>query len=784
MKLIRTEYLIEQGKPIIYLFQRVDKKRVIIRIDDFVPYFYCLDSEIDNLKGIRSNPNIYHSIYGEPVRKVYTTLPSDVPDLREKYTHHFEADVLYNLRYLIDKVDYLEEVNLTVMCLDIETGNSGTVPDVLLAEEPVICVTCYCNDTYTSIVYRNDLKPGYITDIFDDSLSEIYYCRTEEQLLERLLDYIVDEEPDVITGWNCSRFDLPYLINRMKRLDIDYQRLSPILSVYIREQKEIVKGSGVVIKGLSIVDLYDAYRKFSQNMEESYKLGFIGKKVAGIEKTESGSNVTWLWNNDIDKLIRYNMTDTMIVVKIDQKMRLIEFLDELRRLCYCNLEDCLVASRMSDTYILRMFYNKVVFPTKETHEKYDYEGAFVGNWATGGVQENVVVFDIRSLYPSIISSCNLSPETISNSEIQDTIKLNNVWVEQHHRGFLPQVIDSLFEQRTRYKDLMKNSEIDSAEYSVYYARQYAIKIILNALYGQTSYTKSRYYDHRVAETTTYIGRKIINWSKDFIENIGYKVIYLDTDSLHFSIGNTIDINLVETILDMVNDSYNDFTKEIGLNDHIFKMEFEKIYRRAFYGTAKKRYAGSICYKDGKEVDKLDIWGFETKRSDSSQFTRQLMETVFDMLLGKDCNRDEVVSYIVKQINRIRQHGYSFTEIGIPRGITKNIENYGKISGGNKIGLPAHIRGTIYSTKLGLDISSKPKMIYVSGMPNGYEPTDVLCFDDDYQVPSGTTIDIEKMLEKLVKDKMTPIFDALNWSINELSPFWHNKTKSGEQLVLL
>lgn len=777
MKLLRTEYQTENNKPIIYMFTRDDKgQRKIIIDDSFVPYFYVPITEENNLSGIRKDPTTYYTTDDTPVRKIYATLPSDVPKLRESFTRSFEADILFNTRYQIDCVDEIEPTIPMTIFLDIETDNSGRVPSPKLAPEPIICVSVHDNlsDIYSTFIWRNDLSPGTHSEIFSDILHEIHYFKSEEDMLKALIDFIGNEGPDIISGWNCNRFDLLYLINRLTRLNIPYRKLSPMNSVYLRDD-----GEEVVIKGMALIDLYDAYRKFEFSQEESYTLDFIAKKVTGQGKIESSSNIKWLWKNDLDRLIKYNVNDVKITKGINDKLRLLEFLDELRRISFCQFEDTFSASRTSDSYILRLFHNKKIFPTKQHHKRTKFEGAYVGSWARG-IYNDVAVFDIRSLYPNIVCSFNLSPETViseAESHFGDNIKVNNIWVKTDKKGFLTEVIENLFKERARYKVLQKNEEINSDQWKLYDSRQYALKTLLNALYGQTAYPNSRIYDPRIAETVTYLGRQIINWSKDFLENIGYKVLYCDTDSLFVQMDENID--QIKYILTLLNNSYTEFTQKFGITKHQFEMEFEKVYRKAFFGRAKKRYCGHVIYKDEKKVDFTETMGFEIRRSDSSQFSRKLQRTVFDMLLRQDKSKDEVTRHIGSEIDRIRKGSFIFTEIGIPQGISKDLDKYGKkeLIAGKIVekGVQAHIRGARYAvSKLNIELSSKPKMIYISKMPNKHEPTDVLCFDEDNQVPPGTEIDVEKMLEKIVKNKLEPIFEALGWRMSELVYHWRGR----------
>ena len=784
MFIVHAEYEVENNKPVLYLFCREGNKRTLTKVDSFVPYFYVPEAEKDSVKGIKGNSDIYIGLHGEKLVKVYTKLPSDVPKIRDRYSRTWEADVLFPIRYLIDKVDALEPANPKVMFIDIETDNSGRVPNIDIASDAVICVTAFSNDVYTTFVFRSDFTPGIRSQVSWDCLHEVHYYRSEVELLESLAEFIASDEPDVISGWNIVRFDLPYLVNRMTRLGIDHSKLSPMNKVYIRDKDEQRE---VVIKGVSIIDLYDLYKKFSENLEESYRLEFIGEKVVGISKTASATNVKWMWVHEPNKLIEYNANDTRLVFEIDKKLMLLDFLDELRRLCFCNLEDCMQTSRMADSYILKLFHGKKVFPSKTKHEKYEFEGGLVESWAEG-IYENVVMFDLKSLYPSIVVSLNLSLETLVDKSSENTIQIDKILVKKSPKGFLPIVIENLFKERAKYKDLMKAEELDSVMYKRYELRQRAIKTLMNALYGQTAYPNSRIYDARIAETITWTGRSIIKWSKDFLEELGYQVLYADTDSLAWVLGTEIDLEQVKLVKNLLNDSYNKFSSNLGLDSHIFSMDLEKIYRKAFFGKTKKRYVGSICYKDGKSANKLDVRGFEIRRSDAAQFSRKLQETVFDMLLRQDKSKDEVTRYIGSEIDRIRKGNFKFTELGIPKGMSKDLYSYGKNKNGNykEKGISANIRGARYTLEqLGHELSSKPKLVYVSRLPNGYEPTDVICFDEDDQIPPGTEIDIEKMLQKLVKDKLQPIFESLGWKMNELVYHWKGKTpKGGEQLKFL
>jgi len=773
MKLLRTEYEVYGNKPVVWLFQREDGKRVITKDSTLRPYFYVEESQASKHLG-EVDPGVFFASDGTRLKKLYTGLPEDVPKLREIYPKTWEADVVFPTRYLIDKVDTIEPTVPRVAYLDIEVAaRSNRVPSAVTAPDPVVCMSLY--DTvlgyYASFVWKQAINKGVADDLFDDSLHQIFYCSSEKEMLDTFIEFFHTENPDVLTGWNLIRFDMTYLLNRMSNLGMSANRMSPMGKVFLRERD-------FIIRGVAVVDLYDAYRRFEVNVEESYTLDFIGKKVTGRGKNESGSEVTRLWRNDLSRLVKYNVNDVAITRAINEKMKLLDFMDELRRTAHCQLEDTLQTSKTVDSYVLHNFRDRLVFPTKIHHKKAEFEGAFVGHWATG-VYDEVIVFDLKSLYPSIIVSANLSPETMLNEPNgNENLMIGNYFVDMSKKGYLCEVILKLFEDRARYRKLMKGVPVNSDEWKLYDNRQYSIKVLLNSIYGQTAYVGSRIYDPRVAEVTTYMGRSIIKWSKEHLEELGYQVLYCDTDSLFWTAGKKLSIDEILEAQSAVNRSYDDFSAQFGITHHIFNMEFEKIYRKAFFGKAKKRYCGHLIWKSGQEVDELHTMGFEIRRSDASTLSKKIQEMVLDMLLRKGKSKDQVLSKVGDEIDRIRKGNFKYAELGIPKGVSQELDSY-KTPGAN-------IRGAKYTRDvLGIEVSTKPKMLYVAKMPDRFPPTDVICFDEASQLPAGMEIDVEKMLEKTVKAKLSTIFEALDWNMRDLVPWWGGKPQgAGTQLNML
>ena len=782
MKLLRVEQIVENNRPVICKLLRDDQgTRTIIKDKSLVPYFYVPD--------LNGSFTVFD---GSKARKIVTTLPEEVKEEREKYEKTYEADIHFTNRYLVDCVDSLEYVKPKIIYLDLEVDNSGKMPSTYNPKDIIICIGAYDNITniYTTFICRSDLVGGEQSSIFDDRLHEIYYFKSEKDMLVAFAGHLKSSGPDIVTGWNLNSFDAIYLMNRMLNLGMNLGSLSQLGQAY-------VKGAEPIVKGLAFIDLMRVYRKLSENQEDSYTLDNICRKNIGEGKTEDSNNIRQLWKNDLDRLIAYNIQDVALARKLDEKLKLLDFLDEIRRTCFCQYEDTLTTTRTLDSYVLHMFKGRMVFSTKihrEEHE--DFEGGFVQTWAKG-VYSNVAVFDLKSLYPSIIVGLNLSPEMIDNGST-NFIEIDGVKIDQSRRGFLPEVITRLWVERSKYKKLMKTVGMDSDDYKIYDSRQKAIKVLLNGIYGQTGYHGSRFFEVKITKTTTFIGRKINEWCRNFFKGAGYEVLYADTDSNFVQMKKEDTIDSMNKVTELLNQSFDYFAGSLGIKKHNFEIEFQAIYRKIMFGTAKKRYSGHLIWKEGQTVDKISSIGFEVRRSDSSKLTKNMQTRVFEMVLKEDKTKEEVTRYIGELIDKIRKGDYKLTEIGIPKGISKDLSDYGNKILTDGVGnithtssVPVNIRAARYSEQvLNIQLSSKPKMIYISKLPSGLptefegKKVDAICFDNEYQIPSGVIVDVETMLDKLIRAKLEAVFDALNWSMKDLDYHWKGKAPKGGSQQLL
>ncbi len=307
----------------------------------------------------------------------------------------------------------------------------------------------------------------------------------------------------------------------------------------------------------------------------------------------------------------------------------------------------------------------------------------------------------------------------------------------------------------------------SPEYVLLDLQQNVLKVIMNTYYGVSGYARFRLYDREIGSAVTSVGRAIIQHTRDVITGMGYTVLYGDTDSCMIQVPpGDLDaiIRASRTMEETLNASYAEFAQGVlGADTHYFSIKFEKVYRRFFQAGKKKRYAGHLVWKEGNDVDEIDVVGFEIRRSDSPQITREVQRTVIEMILKGD-GYEDVRAYLRDVIRKYRRGEYPLDVVGIPGGIGKSLESYENDD--------AQIRGAKYSNEyLGTDFKrgSKPKRVYIRTVTAKYPRTDVVCFEYPDQVPPEFVVDWETMLDKTLKGPISRIIEPLGWGWHDVDP---------------
>ena len=408
--------------------------------------------------------------------------------------------------------------------------------------------------------------------------------------MTRFVNVFAEIAPTIITGWNTEGFDIPYLINRIKRLlgMGVVNNLSPVGIVNWNKHRD-----KYTIFGVSSLDYMRLYKNYTYIEKPNYRLDTIARLELGRGKVEYDGDLTDLFESDIVKFIEYNMVDVDLVVDLEKKLEFIVLAQTTAHKGHVPYEDVYYASKVLDgAAIVDLHRDGFIAPNKqfrfvEDEEEEDLLGAFVMP-VTQGLFKWVYDLDLTALYPSIIMTLNISPETLmgifnemteltmSNTgaiqlkftenngteinipDVRQWLKDNNYKVasngavyRQDIKGFLPSILERWFNERVEFKRLRDQYDEGTPEYKFYDAQQGTQKVLLNSFYGVLGLKTFRFYNLINAGAITATGQSIIKFTamivnnyysnitkKDhFINESGRKApysFYTDTDSTFVS----------------------------------------------------------------------------------------------------------------------------------------------------------------------------------------------------------------------------------------------------------
>jgi DNA polymerase I len=825
--------------PVIHVFGRTTEDRAPVHVEvyEFQPYFYAPtdsltdeDLQRDRITGAdetHEDGEPFESIRGEGLTKIYGQTPRDVGQMREAF-EHYEADILFPNRLLIDKDvtsgirvperredddgpirvphDEVEAVDATaaprVNTFDIEVDDRHGFPED--GEETIVCLTSHDSYDDEYITWLYDPPAGIdppealarYEPIESDFEADVRVFEAEEAMLDAFVSYLEDTDPDILTGWNFDDFDAPYLLDRLEELqgphhdyDLRIERLSRVDEVWRSDWQ------GPDVKGRVVFDLLYAYQRTKFTELDSYRLDAVGEQELGVGKERYAGDIGDLWEDDPERLLEYNLRDVELCVELNDQQDIIPFWQEVASFVGCKLEDATTPGDAVDMYVLHKLHGNFALPSKGQHDAEDYEGGAVFDPITG-VRENVTVLDLKSLYPMCMVTINASPETKVDPATYDgeTFRAPN---GQHFRkepdGVIREMVDELLSERDEKKSRRNEFDPDSSEYDRFDRQQAAVKVIMNSLYGVLGWDRFRLYDKEMGAAVTATGRKVIEFTDDVTGEMGKDVVYGDTDSVMIELGGDVTTDeAIEQSFELeesINDSYDEFASDQlqvdvdGGEDHRFQIEFEKLYRRFFQAGKKKRYAGHIVWKEGKDVDDVDITGFEYQRSDIAPITKEVQKEVIDRIVhGADI--EDVKTDVHEVIEDFEAGNVSPEEVGIPGGIGQKLDNYDTDT--------AQVRGAKYANLLlgtNFQRGSKPKRLYLRRVHDDFfqrveseldlDPAedplygefkrdpDVICFEYEDQLPEEFEVDWEKMLEKTLKGPIARILEALDISWDEV-----------------
>ncbi len=651
----------------------------------------------------------------------------------------------YPYTYISDtykgRVDWDIE-NLLIVTVDIEVQCENGFPSPREAEEELLSITIKNHQSKRIVVWG-------IGDFKTDREDVTYVnCESEVHLLKEFLVFWEKYHPDIVTGWNSEFFDIPYICNRIKKLfgEDELNRLSPWGGIKSREVYQMGRNHQVyIIPGIAALDYFDLYRKFTYSAQESYRLDHIAFVELGERKDGNPYDTFREWyTKDYQSFIEYNINDVELVDKLEDKMGLIKLCLTMAYDAKVNYTDVLGSVRYWDILIYNYLREKnIVIPPKRVSEKYDkYEGAYVKDPLIG-MHNWVMSFDLNSLYPHLIMQYNISPETlIPNSEKEDGLvdKIlagkaknnteycmtpNGAFFRKDKRGFLPEMMENMYNDRTKYKRLMleaKQKYEDTKDpqllkdISRYNNIQMAKKISLNSAYGAIGNNWFRYYDLMVATAITTSGQLSIRWIEKALNiylnkiletrEVDY-VIASDTDSVYITFDrlvNTVFEDGTETkkivdfldkvatdkIKPFIDKSYQALAESMNAYEQKMDMSREVIADKGIW-TAKKRYILSAWDIEGVryKTPQFKIMGIEAVKSSTPAVCRQKIKDALNIIMTGD---EKMLNTFIQEF-REEFMKLPPEDIAYPRSVN-GLKKFSSPNGMFAKGAPIHCKGAI------------------------------------------------------------------------------------------
>ena len=677
----------------------------------YSPYIYLEDKRGDA-----------KSIYGTPLKKKeFETQYDRGKFVKESGIKRIFENLPPYQQFLIDEYyrdcenDDFSKNPLKVCFLDLECPSNpnisgGVFPEPTLAEQVINLIVCYDSLTKRRTIF------GLKKFIPDDTITDYFHCKSEHDLLKRFIGHISSDYPDVLCGYNSNNFDIPYLINRITfELGKDWaDELSPIGRIYEKVNPNGKFGQSTteyVIEGMSCLDYYVMYQKFNMEKQESYKLDYIGEVEVGENKVEYSGSLWDLARDDWNTFCRYCIRDVDLVVKLDAKLDYISLLRFLAYTGLCSLENAIkTVPCMNGAIAIKARERGECIPTFiKPVTDYKAPGGYVSDPKIG-FSENIVSFDANSLYPSVMISLNLSPETkIGKVEkIGDLINIHHVsgrtfeltpdkfavflkeekaclsksghLFTQKRKGIVPEFLDNLYTKRKEMKGKMlearKNGDKEAA--NKFDTIQYAYKIHLNSLYGYMLNKYAPMGDEDIGTSVTLTGQAAIKQSVEIFYDFMRKLIpnvsndllldsyiYSDTDSQYLSLFwlDKIGISfrkdgqitkefysLCDDIENHINIEMSEWAKKaLRSHDPRFIFKRESICDAGIF-IGKKYYVLHILDDEGTPTDKFKYKGVDVVKTTMPKVVKPYVKKVIEhMILTKSLQETNNLFYEAYEI---------------------------------------------------------------------------------------------------------------------------------------
>jgi len=627
-----------------------------------------------------------------------------------------------------------QEFSPKILAFDIE------VEQLELGKGKILMISLYSENFKKVLTWKHCNKKQDFVECF----------KSEEEMLEKFVEYVKKISPDILVGYFSDGFDLPYLraraIKNKVKLDLGLDGKNPR---FARGRIPSARIAGIVH-----VDIFrfieTAYSQYLQS--ETLSLDEVASELIGEGKKDFDmSKIGKMKDSDWKEFFDYNLQDSKLTWKLAGKIwpDMLEF----SRIMQEPLFE-VVRNGMSKNVESYIFHNLEKFneigekrPLNDEIEKRRAMGKYAGAFVLEpkpGLYEEMVMLDFTSMYASVTVSYNLSLSTKLKKKEKNALEVDlgkeGKAYFSKEKGFFPLLLSEIIELRKKYKQEYKKNPT-----ALLKARSNAYKLLANASYGYQGFFGARYYCREAAASTAALAKKNILEAIEKFKKEKYEVVYSDTDSIAILQGKKTKDQVLKT-LDNINSDL----------PGIMALDLEDFYKRGLFVSkrtttsgAKKKYA--LISESGK----VKIRGFETVRRDWCSLSREVQSKVIEMVL-EDGNSDRAFDYIKKIIDKLNKRQIPQEELIIKTQLKKPISEYRAIS--------PHVTAAKKMQDLGLPVS--PGMMiefYVSEIPGKGKKL----VRDRIKLPSDPgKYDIEYYINHQILPAVENIFEIFNINLKQ------------------
>ncbi len=601
---------------------------ITLLYDDFNPYFKLVDPPQDCIDELEKEDEIVDIktevlwVDGEErnCKKVICKHPWKVPGYRKRLQKRCKvlaADIPFVQRFIYDL-----DLSSTVSIKGELTKNEGYTTDEVIDVEkfenadplkPEISVLSF--DIENSLEDDRLLTIGCALEKEGRRETRIMEG-TEKELIKEFQNYVLEKDPDVLTGYNINGYDLPKLQERAEENSIE--------DINLGRDKGKLRKKGQrywSVTGRIIADAWWSVKSELNLKRET--LNHVAEELLGQEKDDvDSSKIDEEWRSDPEKVKRYCVKDAELALDILKELEVLDKAMDMGTVASLPVDEGLNprTSTLVDSILIRKAEeNDVGVPlTSHGGKRGKIKGGYVHS-VEPGLYHWVSVLDFKSMYPSIIIQNNICFTTLSqDGEIESPTGTRFISPDRK-KGLLPEILQGLMEERDEVKRKMRESEGKKERY--YRGLQNAIKVLMNSFYGVFASSFYRFTDPEIGESITAFARENIKQLIKELQEDDLKVIYSDTDSVFFQ---SPEEDLERTI-DISEKIAEEYSRESII------LEFEKVLDPFFSHGKKKRYVGKVIWP---EEDML-VRGYELRRSDSFQAQDEALREIFEYILDDD-----------------------------------------------------------------------------------------------------------------------------------------------------